>query len=435
MLDSRALTKIQTIVLISILLVAGVSGVAIYLLLNGQNQSSDTIKIGLLTDLDGANGKEDRQAAILAAEQINAQGGILGRDVEVIGEDTDYESGADIVKITSALTRLLTYDKVDFICSAVGGGEGLVVQDIIAEHKTIMFCGFNKDEYTERVLDDYDRYKYFFRVGFNESSGIQGMTDGLLLVREQTGFNKVGYLAEDLWSGLTERFDYVWPEVHGFDLVYKGTFPLGTIDFSSYFAAAEDAGVEILVPMVMLDSGIPLTKEWYNRQSPMLVYGGTLFSASGPKSWEKLDGKCECMAVGTYPLVAGYPLTSETLPAREAYINRWGETPGWAAATTYDTLRFILPDAIERAGTIETEAVIKALEETSVETTSARNFVFTSSHDLLMGEDPNNPDADHQLVVLFQWQNGKMVPVYPKKIMEEAGATLTFPNWPGPWDK
>jgi hypothetical protein len=50
----------------------------------------------------------------------------------------------------------------------------------------------------------------------------------------------------------------------------------------------------------------------------------------------------------------------------------------------YDILRFILPDAIERAGIIETDAVIEALEQTSIETSQARNFVFTESHDAMM---------------------------------------------------
>ena len=130
----------------------------------------------------------------------------------------------------------------------------------------------------------------------------------------------------------------------------------------------------------------------------------------------------------------GYPLTSKTLPAREAYFNKWDEIPTATGVASYDTLRFILPVAIERAGTIETDAVIEALEETSVETASAQNFVFTSSHDLMMGENPNNPDADYTLVLVFQWQNGELVPVYPKKIMDAAGATYTFPDWSGPWD-
>ncbi|MEJ2242762.1 MAG: hypothetical protein P8Y18_11580, partial [Candidatus Bathyarchaeota archaeon] len=100
----------------------------------------------------------------------------------------------------------------------------------------------------------------------------------------------------------------------------------------------------------------------------------------------------------------------------------------------YDGIRFILVDAIERAGTIETDAVIKALETTNVETSNARHFVFTPSHALMMGTDANDPNADYPIVIGFQWQDGVQVPVDPLKIMEEANATITFPDWPGPWD-
>ena len=78
--------------------------------------------------------------------------------------------------------------------------------------------------------------------------------------------------------------------------------------------------------------------------------------------------------------------------------------------------------------------MIEALEETRIETSTARNWVFTSSHDVMIGENVHDPDADYQLVMIFQWQNGQLVPVYPKKMMEEAGATYTFPPWSGPWD-
>jgi hypothetical protein len=98
-------------------------------------------------------------------------------------------------------------------------------------------------------------------------------------------------------------------------------------------------------------------------------------------------------------------------------------------------VRFILPDAVKRAGTTETEAVIKALEKTDVETSMARRFVFTSSHDVMIGAaGPNIPSEDYMLVCLFQWQNGTQAPVYPKQVMQEAGATYKYPNWPGPWD-
>ena len=50
-----------------------------------------------------------------------------------------------------------------------------------------------------------------------------------------------------------------------------------------------------------------------------------------------------------------------------------------------------------------------------------------------MGKDANDPD--YPIVIVFQWQDGIQVPVDPLKIMDEAGVTLNFPDWSGPWDK
>jgi branched-chain amino acid transport system substrate-binding protein len=112
-----------------------------------------------------------------------------------------------------------------------------------------------------------------------------------------------------------------------------------------------------------------------------------------------------------------------------------GEGPDAFAAAAYDTVRFILPDAIKRAGTTETDAVIEALEKTDVETSMAKRFIFTSSHDVMIGEaGPNRPEEEYMLVLMFQWQNGSLMPVYPKDVMQEAGVTYTFPDWAGPWD-
>ena len=434
MLDSKALTKIQSIILIAIIAVAAVGGVA-YVFWIGKEPSSEKIKIGFLGDLDGVVGRPSWQAAILAVEEINAEGGILGKQIELMGED--HDGGVDPVILTNALTKLITSDNVDFIVGGVGGGQPeTLVQDIIAQHKIICVSGATiPDEITQRVLDDYDTYKYYFSTMFNQTCGKLGMTDSMIHIRELTGFNKIGYLAEDLpWNkGMREGLDIFLPE-NGFDLVYKGKFPLDTVDFSSYFAAAEAAGVEVIVPMIALDGGIPFCKEYYDRQSPMLVFGGSNLLASDPRGWEWTGGKCNNMDFAEVPTTTGYPFTSKTLQTRDAYMNRWGEPITWTAAIYYDAIKFILKDAIERAGTIETEAVIKALEKTSVETSNARDFVFTESHGLMMGTDANDPNADYSIVMGFQWQDGVQVPVDPTKIMEEAGAALTFPDWSGPWD-
>ncbi len=164
------------------------------------------------------------------------------------------------------------------------------------------------------------------------------------------------------------------------------------------------------------------------------IFGGALGEVGTLNGWDATDGKCNYICVPGEATDLNYPLTSKTIPFQEAYFERWGEKPIDKAARAYDAIKYILFDAIERARTIETEAVIKALEATSLEITSAKNFVFTESHDTMMGENPNDPEAQYKLVMVFQWQNEELVPIYPKSLMDDAGASYMFPDWSGPWD-
>ena len=438
LVNSKALTKIQSIILIAIIVVAALGTTAAYFFLGGQNQSSETIKIGILTDIDGASGRHIWQGAVLAAEHLNAEGGILGRQVEVIGEDTDFESGVDLTIINSALIRLLTFHDVDIVIGLATGEMGPMIQDVIAEHKKIyMGVGGIPIELTQRVIDDYDEYKYFFSE-FNSTVLTKERIDMLLHAREITGFNNVGYLVDDhpYFTDVREAYDNTLPEL-GFNLVYKGVFPpFNTIDFSSYFAAAEEAGVEILMPQSIFDSGIPLVKEYYDRQAPMVIYGGFISKAGYLESWEKTGGKCAYSTLIIQGSTIGYPVTSKTKPFHDSYVERWGMAPFFLGASSYSKIRFILFDALERARTTETEDLIKALEEIEVETTSAGNFAFDSSHSTLVTEYPaDNPDGEIIINLLLQWkEDGSLVPIYPKWLMEEAEATLTYPPWAGPWD-
>jgi branched-chain amino acid transport system substrate-binding protein len=431
LIASIALTKIQSIILISIIAIAAVIGSVAYFSLNDEN---DIIKIGVLADLDGLQGKMVWQGILLAAEQLNEEGGILGKKIVVVGEDHDIDGRIDEILISSALNRLITFHQVDFVIGQAGRMAGAVVQEIIAQHK-ILFIDINGgDENPQRVLNDYDKYKYFFSTNYNDTTNLNGATDSFVVLRENTGFNKVGLVGEYWSEDILDGLEYLLPEVYGFEVVYKSLVPYDAFEFSSYFAAAEAAGVEILVPLIIFDGGIPFVKEYHDRQSPLFIYGGSIGGVGDPESWEWTDGKCEYVCVTNTPIVAGYPFTNKTLSTQEAYFNRWGENIDGPGTIAFDDLRYILADAIERAGTIETDAVLEALEETSIETSNSRNFVFTESHTVMMGENPNDPNISYSIMMLFQWQNGMLVPVYPMELMEEAGATYIYPDWPGPWN-
>lgn len=434
-MDSTAITKIQSIILITIVVVAALGG-AVYVLLGGEQPSSETIKIGVCADIDNFVGSAVLQGVVLAIEQVNAEGGVLGRKFEVVAEDDDSESGNDVVTATNAFTRLVTVEKADFvICHTFLSS--LIYQDLAAQFKKILLLNYGSfaENATERVEEDYATYKYFFMSGGpNFTVGMEGTIQSVLDCREYTGFNKIALVSQGATGEVWIPFLDYSLKANDFEVVYIGNIPQDAVDFSSYFVQAETAGAEILYPIIFGPAGISFVKEYYDRQSPMVLWG-FIGMAQQSNFWELTEGKCEYTSNNGYPIVAGYPLTSKTLPVRDAYIERWGEEIISGAAAAYDTIRFILPDAIRRAGTIETNAVIAALEPVDVETSSARHFMFTNSHAVLIPSvDLAYPGEDYFLVCMFQWQDGVQKPVFPKAIMEEAGTKYQFPPWSGPWD-
>ena len=290
-MDSKALSKIQSVALIAIIVVAAVAGSATYFLWSGPAQPAETIRIGVCADLDNVYGKQVWRGAVLAAEQINAQGGVLGRNLTIIGEDDDSNTPpVDIAVATNALTKLITFDKADYVISPQGQST-LTYQDICAEHKRIYFSlGAINDNDTQRVLDNYDRYKYFFRVyPTNMTSAIDSQSDSLRTLRNYTGFTKVALLAEDFTSQMAEGVKKLLLD-YGFDVVYYQTFPPMTADFTSYFAAIEASGAQILSPLVLSPSCYPLVKEYSERQSPFVMWG-VIGLAQKSDFWELTDGK------------------------------------------------------------------------------------------------------------------------------------------------
>jgi branched-chain amino acid transport system substrate-binding protein len=249
-------------------------------------------------------------------------------------------------------------------------------------------------------------------------------------MRELTGLNKLAVWGSQIGTGNPNDKTVAFLTELDFEVVHSAAIPSDVMDFSSYFAQAEAEGAEIIIPLIWtIGNGIPLVKEYNARQSPTVLWG--LPYSIDPIVWEYTGGACNYVTGGSVAAVVGYPLTSKVIPTRKAYLERWGEPLNGAyIAFAYDVVRYILPDAIERAGTIETDAVIEALEKTVLaETSLYKDFAFESSHDILVTR-----DEDYMGSISFQWQNGELVPLYPEKFRLEASASYMFPDWSGPWN-
>jgi ABC-type branched-subunit amino acid transport system substrate-binding protein len=378
----------------------------------------------------------------LAAEQINAQGGVLGRNLTIVAEDDDSESSnGDIALGSNALTRLVTVDNAQFVISP-NAVNVIPYQDITAAHKTIFFTvRASQDQPSQRVADNYTQYKYYFRVyPGNNSATATALANSITNIGNITGFKKVAYLATDatVIRQLTSAINATLT-ARGFDVVYGGYVTVSTMDYTSYLSAIDASGAQILCAILVSQTTPSFVKEWYERQSPYVLCGGVQLS-SDSSFWNLTSGECLSLSCIGVSATVGFPLTNVTLQTRQTYIQRWGVIPTAEAVATYDIVRYILPDAIRRADTTETDAVIKTLETTHVQTSMAASYAFTSSHDpLITFLDPtaqSRTGLEHLIGgSTFQWQaGGTLAAIGPRALRLESGSTYIFPSWSGPWD-
>ena len=129
--------------------------------------AADVIKIGVIGPMNFMQGKGHWDGATLAAEEINAKGGIqVGKKkmkVELFKADSN--EFMSITDATNAMERLMTQDKVDFVVGGFRTEAVFAMQDIAMDYKKIFLgCGAAHPELCTRVGKDYKRYKYWFRV-------------------------------------------------------------------------------------------------------------------------------------------------------------------------------------------------------------------------------------------------------------------------------
>jgi len=141
----------------------GVSGAATAAVLTGLGetamaQSSDPIVIGAPLQMTGggaADGIEFERGLELAAEEINALGGILGREVKIAVADT--ESGGDD-KITSAGQRLIDSDGACALISGYNFGSQVALQNVAADASIVYMHADTARAHTELVKSDPEKY-------------------------------------------------------------------------------------------------------------------------------------------------------------------------------------------------------------------------------------------------------------------------------------
>ena len=224
---------------LSILLLSGCGGTK-----PAAPKADAPLKVGVIGPFQTEHGVAIKESAMLAAEEINAAGGINGRKIELVyGDD---ENSAE--KGLAALKKLYTQDKVDILMGGVASGVVNGMMDVMAQNKKIWLgTGAATPVIIERIAKDYEKYKYYFRVGTLDSTN-QGKSIAEFIVdvfNKKHGMTKAAILStnlkysQDISEAVAKQI-----EAAGIKVVYREYFNSDTTDFSPNFTNAQKAGAQ-----------------------------------------------------------------------------------------------------------------------------------------------------------------------------------------------
>ncbi len=400
--------------------------------LPGPAWAQQPITIGCPLSTAYLYGWDAQRGITLAVEQINAAGGVdVGGQkrpfkVEVI-DTRDLEPGVPVSEALMAVEKLILEKKADFILGGpVRSEAALAAMGLLSKYRkvSIVTTGVLTPKYHAMVAKNYDKYKYCFRIHGEAKQLVREIMTCFNQIRDKFGLNKVFIMVQDVAHarGGGKVLGKVAAK-QGWKVLGTAVYPTGTSDFSMGLLKAKKAGAQILnIWMDMPESSI-LLKQWYEMRIPALPFGSTLAAAEQPGFWKATQGKgeytlCNVVNAGNAPSNA----TSWTMKFFDAYTARWGVQPeGLGSSSSYMAV-YVLKDAIERAGSLEPEKVIKALEQTDMLGVYGRIRFDPKSHQVIPSLEPGKGAVGS----IVQWQAGKRIVVFPKSI---ATGNIKLPPW------
>lgn len=404
--------------------------------------SDRIIVVGILDPMTEIQGEGAWMGAYLACDEINTAGGVVvGGETYYFGlvsEDTsEADAELDISKGTAAATKILTQDNAQFIIGGFRTESLLAYQELVMDEKVLLFgSGASTDSFCQNVIDDYDRYKYFFRtMPINSTSLARSLLyyilylDGYLTAVTGQNISKVAIIREGLdWTtGMSDFLMGALPFYGNLTVVENIAYPMTSeaADFATYWNTIDASEAQITIPIISGSTGILMSTQYAQAQPKTLVAGINVM-AQLDTYWNETGGGCEYEVVLQSTLRTNK--TTLTIPFWDAFLSHYGSEPLYTAVGSYDSM-YILAEGIDRAQSFNSTLIIPHLEDMDSATPftgAGGNVAFTPGHDLLMG-----PAYSYTLFTQWQADGAKECVstgglLYPNSIVTGA---LVLPSW------
>ena len=327
----------------------------------------DTIKFGVIGPLTGEYdlyGVAVRNGAELAAAEINAAGGVLGKTLEIIA----YDSKGDAAEGTNAYNRLMDQDEIDALIGGTFSGVTLGIKSLAVEDgiPVLTPTATNPDV----TLEAPNVFRACYTDSYQGQVAAVFAADTLNATNVAVLFNRDDAYSEGLADAFMAEFD---------DLALSYTayeFGATDDDYSTQLTAIRDSATAfdaVFVPAYVAEVG------------PILTQANTLgleMPFIGGDGWDGIEGQYAAAAEGNY-FANHYAKTDEAQVVQDFVANyeeEFGETPNALAALAYDAA-YALAAAFEAAGTAENAAVVAALAELNYTDAVTGSITFDENGD------------------------------------------------------
>jgi branched-chain amino acid transport system substrate-binding protein len=222
--------------LITTLAALAVSGAA---LAQQQGVSKTEITVGTIQDLSGplaGYGKAVRNGLLLRIDEVNEQGGVNGRKLKLITEDSGYDPKRAVL----AAQKLVNQDKIFIMAAHLGTAQNNAAMPVQFEKKVVNFLPVTA---AREMYEPFNKYKYaFFATYFDQMRAAVAS-----LVKEKK-ISKVCAIYQDDEFGLEVlRGAEASLKTLNMDFTEKTSYKRGATDFSSQVARMKGAGCEMVV--------------------------------------------------------------------------------------------------------------------------------------------------------------------------------------------
>ena len=343
----------------SALLSASAAVVALALATPGYAQSNEPIKIGVIAEAQAVAGSSIPQAAQMAADEINAAGGVNGRKIQIISYD-DHSTAPEAVR---AFQRAVNEDHVNAVIASYISEVVLALEPWTGRLKTVMVTpGAASDVITQNIAKDYDHLKYTFH-GYLTSTSLADQVCSAaqdLLVKNLHMKTAVVMSEDAAWTTpLDAEYLKCLPQI-GLKVLDHIRFSPDTTDFTPIFNKIEGEKPDVMITGIS-HVGVQPTVQWKQQEVPIPMFGISS-QATNSSFWNDTNGATEGVL---YQGVSGpdVAVTPKTLPFVAAFNKRYGNNPSYCGYTAYDEV-YYLADAIKRAGSTDSDKLVDALEKT-----------------------------------------------------------------------